>query len=81
VTFTATVTPSSATGTVTFTNGDITLCSSVPLEVDDSGADVATCTTQSLTSTGSPYTITGTYSGDGSHSGSSGMVVQTVHAG
>jgi hypothetical protein len=78
VTFTATVTPSNATGTVTFMDGNTTLCGNVPLVSTDSG-DQATCGTEGL-SVGS-HVITATYSGDATHSGSSGTVTQVVNLG
>jgi len=74
VTFTATVTGGAGTptGTVTFSEGATTYCSSVPLN-----GSQAACSTSSL-STGS-HTITATYSGDGNYNGSSGTVGQTVN--
>ena len=78
VTFTATVTPSAATGTVTFTDGNATLCANVPLALTDGGKQ-ASCAAPSL-SIGT-HVITGTYSGDSTYSGSSGTVTQDVQLG
>lgn len=78
VTFTATVTPSAATGTVTFTDGNATLCANVPLAQTDGGKQ-ASCAAPSL-SIGT-HVITGTYSGDSTYSGSSGTVTQDVQLG
>jgi len=78
VTFTATVSPTPNGGTVTFTDGATTLCSNVAVNTT---TGQATCATSVLTATGSPHTITATYSGTGGASGyggSNGTVVQTV---
>ena len=73
VTFTATVSPSTATGTVDFSYGGsaITGCSSVAV-----ASGTATCTTSSLPA-GSD-TVTAAYSGDANDSGSSGNDTVTV---
>jgi hypothetical protein len=65
VTFTATITPPAASGTVAFQDGgaNITGCSSRPLN-----AGVATCSTSSLSS--GPHSITAIYSGDLTYTGS-----------
>ena len=73
VTFTATVTGSSPTGTVAFTGGGITGCGAQPLN----GSGVATCSTTAL-AVGANQTITATYSGNGTNSSSFGTVSQTV---
>ena len=73
VTFTATVSPGSATGTVTFKDGTTTLGSATL------SGGTATYSTSAL-NIGS-HTITATYSGDGSHNGStSSSLDQTVEA-
>src|SRR5206468_5027726 len=72
VKFTATVSPSAATGSVTFKDGSITV-GAVALS-----AGSASLTTSSL-SAGS-HNITAIYSGDGAYNGStSGTVVQVVN--
>ena len=74
VTFTATIAPSSATGTVTFLNDDdnIAGCESEPVV-----AGVATCTTSALDH--GSHNITAVYSGDGTHNpGTSSVLVQNV---
>jgi hypothetical protein len=73
VTFTATVSPSAATGTVQFFDGGTSL-GSQPLS-----GGTASLTTASLTAGSHP--ITATYSGDGNYSGStSGTLTQTVNS-
>ena len=74
VTFTATVTGSTPTGTVAFTGTGITGCGTQPL----SGGQ-ATCTTTTLP-VGAAQTITATYSGDANNVTSFGTVSQTVNA-
>ncbi len=82
VTFTATVNPAppaSSPGTVTFTataNGSTNPISLCPATAPTAGA--ATCTTSALVSSGSPYTVTATYSGTLGYQGSSGSVTQDV---
>ncbi|MFF3818320.1 beta strand repeat-containing protein, partial [Streptomyces bluensis] len=78
VTFTATVAPVSPgagtpTGTVTFIFGDGSLPVTVPLT-----GGTATTTHAYSTTAGSPFTVTATYSGDGSFLPSSGTDTQTV---
>ena len=74
VTITATVSPSGATGTVSFTsNGDaISGCTAVPL-----ASQMAVCMTSSL-AVGTDA-IVATYSGDMNYSGSSGSLSQLVN--
>lgn len=72
VAFTATVTGTNPTGTMTFTSGSSTLCNSVALNA----GGVAVCTTSALP-TGSD-TVTATYSGDADNASSHGATVQTV---
>jgi hypothetical protein len=67
VTFTATVTPSGATGTIQFYADGATLGSSVTL----SGGEATVSTAALLAGT---HTITATYSGDTNHSGSNGLL-------
>jgi len=63
VTFTATVTPGTATGTVTFFDGGIALGPAVNLS-----SGQATYTTSAMTAVGSPHYITAVYSGNGTTS-------------
>jgi hypothetical protein len=71
VTFTATISPSGATGTVQFFNGGVSLGTAAVTN------GKATLTTSSL-STGT-HSITAQYSGDGNYNGStSGVLTQTV---
>ena len=74
VTFTATVSGSSPTGTVAFTGGGINSCAAQPL-----AGGVATCTT-ALLAVGAGQPITATYSGDGNNVTSNDSVSQTVNA-
>jgi hypothetical protein len=69
--FTATVAPSGATGTVSFTEGATTYCSAVPV-----AANTAPCSIPTL-SVGT-HTITATYSGGSNYTGSNGTIDQTV---
>jgi hypothetical protein len=64
VTYTANVTGSGSTptGTVTFYDGSTALCSTVSL-----ASGVATCQQTYNSTTGSPHTITASYSGDGNY--------------
>ena len=72
VTFTATVSPTNATGSITFNDG-VTTLSVVPL-----AAGSAAFSTSALT--GGMHSITAVYGGDSSHSGStSNAVAQTVN--
>ena len=73
VTFTATVTPTPNGGTVTFTYGTTTLCSSVSLT-----SGQATCAYSTLPV--GPDTVMAAYSGDTSYAASSGTTAQTVNA-
>ncbi|MFM8931700.1 MAG: Ig-like domain repeat protein, partial [Gemmataceae bacterium] len=77
MTFTATVVQGSGstipTGTVTFSNGATSLGTAT---LD--GAGKATLSTSTL-AVGGPYTITATYAGAGTFTGSSGNVSQTVN--
>ncbi len=75
VLLTARVTPSTATGTVTFMDGGTALGAAVPVV-----AGVAGTTTSALTTAGL-HTITAVYSGDTNFSGSSGSATVTVAAG
>src|SRR3954451_19115399 len=70
VTFTATVTPASGTGTVTFSEGATTL-GSVPLN-----GGTASVTTTALVA--GSHTITATYGGDATHTGSSTTLTQVI---
>ena len=71
VTFTATVAPSAATGTVQFMDGAGALGSAAAMT-----AGVATLTTAGLTQ--ATHSITGVYSGDGSYSTSTSAAVSQV---
>jgi hypothetical protein len=71
VTFTATVTPNTATGTVAFNDGSTTLATVVL------SGGTAKLTTTALT--GGSHTITAVYSGDASFGTSTGMITQTVN--
>ncbi len=73
VTFTATVTGSSPTGTVAFSGGGVSGCGARPLN----GSGVATCTTAALPVENN-QTVTATYSGDSDNATSFGTVSQTV---
>ncbi len=73
VTFTATVTGTSPTGTVAFSGGGISGCAAQPLD----GSGMATCVTAALP-VESNQTVTATYSGDGTNDTSFGTVSQTV---
>ncbi len=74
VTFTANVTPSSATGTVTFMDGSTTLGDGIL------SGGVATFSTAVLLVAGSPHAITAVYGGDTNYSGStSDPVTQDVN--
>jgi LPXTG-site transpeptidase (sortase) family protein len=74
VTFTATVAPAAATGTVTFQDGGTTIPGGalIPLV-----GGVATFTTTALT--GGAHTITAEYSGDATYAGSTGTLMQGVN--
>jgi large repetitive protein len=67
----ATVTPSAATGTVTFTSGGTTLCSATL----SSGS--ASCSKQ-ISLAGGSNTVTATYGGNTTYAGSSGTATLTV---
>jgi hypothetical protein len=71
VTFTATVTPGSPTGTVTFKDGVTTICNAVAL-----AAGSATCTTSTLSVATHPFTAT--YSGDTNVSAATSATVNQV---
>jgi subtilisin family serine protease len=71
VTFTATVSPSAATGTVTFSDGTVTLGTAAL-----NAGGVATYSVSGLPAGG--HTITAAYSGDGSYQPSSGTASCTV---
>jgi hypothetical protein len=74
VSFTATVTPSTATGTVTFFDGSTALITDLPV----SGGQ-ATFSVPNLSA--GTHSITATYNGDANYGGStSGVLVQTVNA-
>jgi hypothetical protein len=66
VTFTATVSPNTATGTVTFKDGSTTLGTGTL----DGLSGQTTYTTSALTVTGSPHSITAVYGGDSNYVGS-----------
>ena len=74
VTFTATVTGSSPTGTVAFSGGGVSGCGAQPLN----GSGVATCTTAALP-VESNQTITAAYSGDANNGSSNDTLSQTVN--
>jgi hypothetical protein len=86
VTLTATVSGSAGipTGTVTFSNGSTAIpdCSPSPNPVTLNGTGAATCTTSSLTASGSPNSLTAVYSGDPVtyNTATSNTVTQTVTA-
>ena len=76
LTFTATVTGQSATGTVTFSDGIATLCDSAPL-----GGNTATCTPSPALAVGA-YAISAIYSGDENNAPSTSLpILQTVQNG
>jgi len=75
VTFTATVTGTSPTGTVTFQDGAANIAGCVGIALV---ASQATCTTSAL-AIGS-HAIAGNYSGDAGNAASSGSVTQTVNS-
>jgi len=83
VTFTATITPASGgvspTGTVTFNDGAVALCSGVELNAGTGNAS-AVCATSSLAV--GTHTISAVYSGDGNNQTSTAMLAggQVVHA-
>ena len=72
VTYSATVTPSTATGTVAFTVGSTALCTATLT----GGAGTCTATN----APGGSDTVTGTYSGDSNDGASSGTASLTVNA-
>ncbi len=78
VTFTGSLTASGSgsmpTGTITFKDGAVTLCSGVALT-----AGRATCTASALTA--GAHSITANYSGDANYASNSGSLTQTVNAG
>jgi len=76
VTFTATVAPPGATGTVTFRDGSTTLGTGTL-----NGAGQATVTTSTLSVGGSPHTIIATYNGDSTFDPSTGTTSQSVSQG
>lgn len=72
LTFTATIAPASATGSVTFFDGPVAISGAIPLT-----SNTATFTTSALG--GGIHSITAHYSGDGNFNGSSSAVLtQTV---
>lgn len=75
-TFTATVSPTSATGTVAFVDGTTgkTLCAAAVVT-----AGVATCTTTTAGPVGS-HTITASYSGDANNAASAGTLTVSTQA-
>ena len=77
VTFTATVTGSTPTGSVSFTNNGAALCSNVALS-GSGNQKTAQCATSTLTA--GAHTIGASYAGDGLNAGSSGSVQQVVMA-
>ena len=72
VTFTATITPTAATGTITFTDGTTVLCNAVAVV-----SGVATCSA-SFTTPGT-HAITAAYSGSGTYSASNAALTLAVH--
>jgi protocatechuate 3,4-dioxygenase beta subunit len=79
VTFTATVSPGTATGTVTFKDGGSCGGGGTVLDTQTLTAGSATSTPISTLSVGgSPHTILACYGGGGSFSASSGQVTQNV---
>jgi hypothetical protein len=81
VTFTATVTPSGAGGTVAFSDGASPIACTEPGASTQTlnGSGIATCTTSTLDSANSPHTINADYSGDSTYDASSGTLQQTVN--
>ena len=71
VTFTATVSPSGATGNVTFNDGASVLCSAVAL-----AGGQAQCSTGTLTVAG--HSVTATYSGDVNNAGSTSPALSQI---
>jgi YVTN family beta-propeller protein len=76
VTFTAKVDPVDG-GTLTFSEGDKTLCQAVSLEKVGGAIYHATCTTKALTA--GHQTITAAYPGDARYGTSTGTLTQTVN--
>jgi len=76
VTFTATIAPADAGGTITFTDGSTVLCSAVPLTHAGGSTYKAKCATTALPV--GADTITTAYSGDTSYAASAGTLTQTV---
>jgi len=75
VTFTATVTGSSPTGTVGFTDAGVSIgCAAVPL-----AGDTATCSTSSLAQ--GTHNIVASYSGDAANMMSSGTLIEVIITG
>ncbi|HKP68862.1 MAG TPA: Ig-like domain repeat protein [Pyrinomonadaceae bacterium] len=76
VTFTATIAPNvGSAGTVTFTDGAVTLCAAVAVNASSQ----AQCVVPANTLSEGTHTVTGTYSGGGSFAGSNGNILQTVN--
>jgi hypothetical protein len=71
VTFTATVTGQSPTGTVTFNDGATAICSNVALSSGSAGCSLSTLSVAS-------HSITATYNGDGNNAGSTSNTVTQV---
>jgi len=77
VTFTATVTGTAPTGTVTFTDGATVLCANVALNASGN-TGTATCSLFRLSGSGT-HTITASYSGNATNLPSSGSVAEVVN--
>ena len=73
VSFTATMTGQSPTGTVTFKDGSKTICSAVPLR-GIGNSRTATCTTAALTR--GRHSISATYSGDASNASAKSRILR-----
>ena len=78
VTFTVTVAPvapggGTLAGTVAFNDGATVVCAAAAVS-----SGVATCTTSALSATGSPHSMTATYSGDSNFNGSASAALSQV---
>jgi hypothetical protein len=78
-TITTTVTPTTATGTVSFFEGATALCSNVALTTVAPKTAACTIAANSTAGTAGAHTYTTLYSGDGALAGQSGNVAHTVN--